>query len=139
MCSVTLRSSHCTRHTTSILFFVPDTTCLLRNRNRESIAIPKNANSKGKAYVSAMKSDLRNLMIAQEAFFSDSSRYSGNVAMLSFKNTTGTLAPSLVQGSGYWSATNSHTQLANTSCGIAIGTTNPLVAGAGEGEPVCRP
>jgi prepilin-type N-terminal cleavage/methylation domain-containing protein len=104
-----------------------------------AIGIPKLANSKHKAYVSAMKSDLRNLMSAQEAFFSDSSHYSSNIALLSFKNTTGTYLPTLVQGSGYWTATNSHTQLANTSCGIAIGTSNPLVAGASEGEPVCRP
>jgi hypothetical protein len=29
--------------------------------------------------------------------------------------------------------------LANTSCGIAVGTTNPVVSTAGEGEPACRP
>ena len=104
-----------------------------------SVAIPKFANSKGKAYTTAMKSDLRNLVSAEEAFFSDSSRYTGNLAQLSFKQTTGTIAPTIVGGGGYWSATNSHTQLMNTSCGIAMGTPNPLVASAGEGEPVCRP
>src|SRR5687768_14442759 len=82
-----------------------------------AIGIPKFANSKNKAYITAMKSDLRNLMSAQEAFFSDSSHYSSNLALLSFKSTTGTYLPTLVQGSGYWTATNSHTQLVNTSCG----------------------
>src|SRR5947209_5949698 len=37
-----------------------------------AIAIPKFANTKSKAYVTAMKSDLRNLVTAEEAFFSDS-------------------------------------------------------------------
>jgi Tfp pilus assembly protein PilE len=38
-------------------------------------AIPKFANTKSKAYVTAMKSDLRNLVTAEEAFFSDSTYY----------------------------------------------------------------
>jgi type IV pilus assembly protein PilA len=104
-----------------------------------AIAIPKFANTKGKAYVTAMKSDLRNLVSSQEAFFSDSSRYTANLTNLGFKQSTGTIAPTIVPGAGYWSATNSHTQLANTSCGIAVGTTNPVISTAGEGEPVCRP
>src|SRR5205085_2139680 len=44
-----------------------------------AIAIPKFANTKGKAYVTAMKSDLRNLVTAEEAFFADSSKYSTKV------------------------------------------------------------
>src|SRR5215207_365439 len=36
-----------------------------------AIAIPKFANTKEKAYYAAMKSDLRNLVTAQEAYFSD--------------------------------------------------------------------
>ena len=36
-----------------------------------AIAIPKFANTKEKAYVSAMKSDLRNLATAQETYFGD--------------------------------------------------------------------
>ena len=36
-----------------------------------AIAIPKFANTKEKAYVASMKSDLRNLVTAQEAYFSD--------------------------------------------------------------------
>jgi type IV pilus assembly protein PilA len=76
-----------------------------------AIAIPKFANTKGKAYVTAMKSDLRNLVSSQEAFFSDSSRYTSSLT----------------------------SQLQNTSCGISVGTTNPVVATAGEGEPACAP
>ena len=40
-----------------------------------AIAIPKFANTKSKAYITAMKSDLRNLVTAAEAFFADSSKY----------------------------------------------------------------
>ena len=104
-----------------------------------AIAIPKFANSKGKAYITAMKSDLRNLINAEEAFFSDSSRYTSSLTSLGFKESTGTRAPTIVAGAGFWSATNSHTMLANTSCGIAVATTNPVNSAAGEGEPACAP
>jgi type IV pilus assembly protein PilA len=104
-----------------------------------AIAIPKFANTKGKAYVTAMKSDLRNLVSSQESFFSDSARYTTSLTSLGFKQSTGTVAPNIKVGSGYWTATNSHTQLANTSCGIAVNTTNPVVTSAGEGEPACAP
>src|ERR1700730_12969768 len=40
-----------------------------------AIAIPKFANSKQKPYVTAMKSDLHTLVVAEEAFYADSERY----------------------------------------------------------------
>jgi|SRR5688572_15089529 type IV pilus assembly protein PilA len=104
-----------------------------------AIAIPKFANTKSKAYYTAMKSDLRNLVSAQESFFSDSSRYSTNLTSLGFKGSTGVSDPTITTGSGFWHATNTHSQLLTSqSCGIAVNTTNPIVTTAGEGEPVCR-
>src|SRR2546422_6570717 len=41
-----------------------------------AIAIPKFANTKEKAYLASMKSDLRNLVTAEEAYFADSIKYS---------------------------------------------------------------
>jgi prepilin-type N-terminal cleavage/methylation domain-containing protein len=103
-----------------------------------AIAIPKFANTKSKAYITAMKSDLRNLVTAEEAFFSDSSKYTATITDLKYSVSTGVNSPTIATGSGYWTATNSHTQLTGTSCGIAINTTNPLNSAAGEGEPVCK-
>jgi prepilin-type N-terminal cleavage/methylation domain-containing protein len=42
-----------------------------------AIAIPKFANTKEKAYVASMKSDLRNLVNAEEAYFADWTTYVG--------------------------------------------------------------
>ena len=103
-----------------------------------AIAIPKFANTKSKAYITAMKSDLRNLVTAEEAFFSDSSKYTATISQLKFQNSTGTNAPTIVTGAGYWSATNSHTQISGMQCGISINTTNPVISSAAEGEPVCQ-
>jgi prepilin-type N-terminal cleavage/methylation domain-containing protein len=103
-----------------------------------AIAIPKFANTKSKAYITAMKSDLRNLVTAEEAFFSDSSKYTDDLTLLKFQKSTGTVDPDITTGSGYWTATNSHTQLTGQSCGISINTTNPVNAAAAEGEPSCK-
>mgnify|MGYP003576396646 CR=1 FL=1 len=102
-----------------------------------AIAIPKFANTKSKAYVTAMKSDLRNLVSAQESYFSDSSAYSTDIVDLNFKASTGVSDPSISIGSGWWLATNSHDQLQTGVCGIAVNTTNPTISAAGEGEPAC--
>ena len=104
-----------------------------------AIAIPKFANTKTKAYQTAMKSDLRNLVTAEEAYFSDSGRYiTYDSAALHFKPSTGVAMPTIQIFSGAWLATNTHSQLANFSCGIGVNTTNPLVSSAGDGEPVCK-
>ena len=107
-----------------------------------AIAIPKFANTKEKAYVAAMKSDLRNLVTAEEAFFSDSSTYTDKIdtTHVRFQNSTGVSVPKIVAGPGYWSATVTHAQLpAAQYCGIGINTANPAVTGASEGEPACKP
>ena len=104
-----------------------------------AIAIPKFANTKSKAYITAMKSDLRNLVTAEEAFFSDSSKYTSTLTDLKFNVSTGVKAPTIGTGAGWWVATNNHTQLTGTTCGIGINTTNPLSGvTAAEGEPACK-
>src|SRR5215217_6406055 len=45
-----------------------------------AIAIPKFANTKSKAYIAAMKSDLRNLVTAEESYFSDSAKYAADTS-----------------------------------------------------------
>ena len=102
-----------------------------------AIAIPKFANTKEKAYVAQMKSDLRNLVNAEEAFFADSVHYTPSVANLSYRQSTGVGTPAIEVGTGYWTATVTHSQLTGKSCEIAVNTANTLAAGAGDGEPVC--
>ena len=97
-----------------------------------AIAIPKFANTKQKAYITAMKSDLRNLVTAEEAFFSDSSHYTNliDTTHLKFQPSTGVvlLPAQITAGPGYWSATATHSQIPGTfSCAIAMNTANTLV------------
>ncbi len=105
-----------------------------------AIAIPKFANTKQKAYIAAMKSDLRNLVTAEESYFADSSKYAvATNAALIFKASTGVNTPTIATGAGFWSATITHTQIPSPfACGIGVNTANTLVTTAGDGEPACK-
>ncbi|PYO12824.1 MAG: hypothetical protein DMD31_15405 [Gemmatimonadetes bacterium] len=54
-----------------------------------AIAIPKFANTKEKAYIASMKSDLRNLVTAEEAYFADSVKYSATIGPRPARSTSG--------------------------------------------------
>jgi prepilin-type N-terminal cleavage/methylation domain-containing protein len=106
-----------------------------------AIAIPKFANTKEKAYIASMKSDLRNLVTAEEAFFADSVKYA-NVAMLgtNFATTSGVgVAPgaplAITVTTDGWYATVGHSTTAKT-CAIYVGSTSTAPANK-EGEPKC--
>ncbi|MBW8771582.1 MAG: prepilin-type N-terminal cleavage/methylation domain-containing protein [Gemmatimonadetes bacterium] len=104
-----------------------------------SIAIPKFANTKSKAYIAAMKSDLRNLVTAEESYFADSTAYATDTTKgMKFKPSLGVGMPTITVYPGAWLATNTHSQLTSFSCGIGVNTTNPVVATASDGEPTCR-
>jgi prepilin-type N-terminal cleavage/methylation domain-containing protein len=103
-----------------------------------AIAIPKFANTKSKAYVTAAISDLRNLVTAEEAFFSDSSKYTSTVSQLKYQSSNGVNSPTILTGAGFWTATTTHTQLPGVTCGVSINTTNPVTTAAAEGQPICQ-
>src|SRR5256884_3055081 len=120
-----------------------------------AIAIPKFANTKGKAYIASMKSDLRNLVTAEEAFFADSVKYSTNVTskvggvactpvagQVSWCPTTGNNLVGINTPGGGWDATMTNKNLEGTP----LNTSHIFVTeGAfcfeittSEGAPACK-
>ena len=99
-----------------------------------AIAIPKFANTKEKAYVASMKSDLRNLVTAEEAYFSDNNSNYGTIANMGTNYRASSGVTVVVAGIGPtgWGATAAHTSTTKT-CSITIGGT-----ATNEGEPVCN-
>ena len=101
-----------------------------------AIAIPKFANTKEKAYVAAMKSDLRNLVTAQESYFADQVSYTTSTSAINFTPSTGvTVTITAATGTG-WSATANHNATTKT-CGIYVGSATAPISGQNEGEPKC--
>jgi prepilin-type N-terminal cleavage/methylation domain-containing protein len=124
-----------------------------------AIAIPKFANTKQKAVVASMKSDLRNLVTAQEAFFSDNQDYAGGgpyigdgtqYAQVNGLAGAGSLAISpsanntitvtYIDAAG-WSATATNPAVTTTpqTCGVYVGAqaNQPNAAVISEGAPAC--
>ena len=103
-----------------------------------AIAIPKFANTKEKAYIASMKSDLRNLVTAEEAYFADSIKYSTTIGAggLAFNVTSGNNVPTLALTADGWTGTISNVNTTKT-CAIFVGTT-ALAPASKEGEPKCQ-
>ena len=102
-----------------------------------SIAIPKFANTKEKAYLASMKSDLRNLATAEEAFLFDSLTYTTSLPMLNnFQPSVGvTIVVNAATGGG-WSATASHT-VTTKRCYLFYGSAAPIGTATQEGKVSC--
>ena len=98
-----------------------------------AIAIPKFANTKQKAYVAQMKSDLKNLATAEEAYFYDSTSYTTSlVALNNFRSSTGVTLTVLEGTPMGWSAQATHGQTTRACYlfnGNAAAVGNATVAG----------
>jgi type IV pilus assembly protein PilA len=111
-----------------------------------AIAIPKFANTKEKAYLASMKSDLRNMATTQESYFADNQVYTnGQASNLSgatqslngFVPSAGVTVNASNTGGTGWSATAGHTATTKT-CAIFVGVAAVPPANV-EGEPKCTP
>ena len=101
-----------------------------------AIAIPKFGSTKDRAYVATMKSDLRNLVTAEESYFADYASYTTNLSQLSIIISPAvTLTITSATGTG-WDATASYNASTKT-CGIFVGTGTPPLGSGNPGEAVC--
>jgi prepilin-type N-terminal cleavage/methylation domain-containing protein len=101
-----------------------------------AIAIPKFATTKEKAYIATMKTDLRNLVTSEEAYFSDNQAYTTDTTALNYspsKNVS--VVISGVAGSS-WQADATHTLVSGKTCSVYAGAA-AVTAGEKDGVPVC--
>lgn len=103
-----------------------------------AIAIPKFQTTKGKAFASTIKSDLKNLSSVQEDYFYFNERYAGAMALLSFDGTEGvTINIAEADGRG-WSATATHPSAFPLTCAVYYGDAAPLPPATKEGVIECQ-
>src|SRR3989440_4768374 len=72
-----------------------------------AIAIPKFANTKEKAYLASMKSDLRNLVTAEEAYDADSVQFTTSLGN-AYETTTCVVGQTIALTGDGWTAHVSH-------------------------------
>jgi hypothetical protein len=104
------------------------------------VTLPKFAGvSPPSAYRAVVTSDLRNLAVAQDAFFADSLRYAsrGELGTLYSPSSLDSITIVAADKSG-WRAIGQHPLLVGQECGIWVGVRPPDgMHGATEGEPQC--
>jgi prepilin-type N-terminal cleavage/methylation domain-containing protein len=106
-----------------------------------SIVIPKFGHGKERAMVASMKSDLHNLMTAEEAYFSNGlNYYNGALPNAAFPYSVSPQVTVTLQNvtSTGWAATASHSGSSKT-CAIFVGSGGPVAPAVNEGEPTCTP
>jgi prepilin-type N-terminal cleavage/methylation domain-containing protein len=92
-----------------------------------AIAIPKFSNTKEKAVVSAMRSDLRNLASVQETYWTTNATYYGGVIPdlpnFQFSPSSGVTITVVAADAAGWSATAAAPGVTVQTCAIFYGTT----------------
>ena len=104
-----------------------------------AIAVPKFANTKGKAETTALREDLRNLATAQEAYFYDNTVYSTVTAGLQY-STSPTVTVNITTASATgWSASATSSVANPMTCAVFYGTVaSPAPPATSEGVIACQ-
>jgi len=103
-----------------------------------AIAIPKFQNTKGKANAAALKSDIRNLATAQEAYFYDNNSYATAVSQLSFNTSPGVVLTIVQATSSGWSARATHPASYPLTCALYQGNVPAATPATVEGLIGCQ-
>jgi len=103
-----------------------------------AIAIPKFQNTKGKANAAALKTDLRNLASAQEAYFFENAAYTSDVSLLKMQTSPGVVL-NIVDATGAgWSAKATHPASFPLTCALFTGSVTALSPASVEGLIGCQ-
>jgi prepilin-type N-terminal cleavage/methylation domain-containing protein len=103
-----------------------------------AVLVPKFANSREKAFVATLKSDLRNLAAAQESYFFDNGTYTGSVSLLTaYRPSTGVSISFGEATMGGWSATAKHPNSLR-DCYLFVGNAAPIGTATQEGQVSCQ-
>lgn len=102
------------------------------------MAIPKFQNTKGKANLAALKSDLRNLATAEEAYFYTNSTYTSNLAALNLQPSPGVTFTFGTANTAGWSAKVTHPQAYPIQCALFMGGVPALAPAIVEGLVHCQ-
>ncbi len=105
-----------------------------------SIAVPKFAATKEKAYLAKLKGDLRNMMTAQEAYSADFQAYYGGAVpslQLAYSPSSGVVITITEAVPGGWSATAAMPAMTSRTCAVFVGTAAPVAPAALDGLIAC--
>jgi prepilin-type N-terminal cleavage/methylation domain-containing protein len=103
-----------------------------------AIVVPQFRHTKGKANAASLKSDLRNLATAEEAYFYENATYTNDLNVLAFARSPGVvLTVQAATGQG-WAAVATHPASYPLTCAIFYGGVSPLAPATTEGLIGCQ-
>jgi type IV pilus assembly protein PilA len=102
------------------------------------IALPKFRETRGKAFASTMRSDLKNLASMQEEYYYDNETYSVDLNLLRFGATNGVVVVVAQADGGGWAATATHPAAAPLLCAVFYGAAAPIAPATVEGQIFCQ-
>lgn len=103
-----------------------------------SIAVPKFVNTKGKAYTSTLRSDLRNLATAEESYYFSNDVYTSDMVQLNFLPSAGVSIVIPEATAGGWSAKATHPQASVAACAIYMGSATPVAPATADAAIACN-
>lgn len=103
-----------------------------------AIAIPKFQSTKGKANAATLKSDLRNLATAEEAYFYENFTYTTSTSLLNVSLSTGVTITWGTVGTTGWAAKVTHPLAYPIECAMYIGAVPPMPPAVAEGQLLCK-
>ena len=103
-----------------------------------AVAIPKFQNTKGKANTASLKSDLRNLVTAEEAYYYENQVYTTSLPALNVSLSNGVTITWGTATAAGWSAKLTHPQAYPIECAMFIGGVPPLAPATTEGQLLCQ-
>ncbi len=102
-----------------------------------SVLIPRFANSKEKAFVVAMKSDLRDLATAQESYYYDYAAYSPSEDQLPVFNSSAGVSVTINEATiSGWSGSASNAN-STRQCFLFVGNAAPVGVATQDGQVAC--
>lgn len=103
-----------------------------------AIAIPKFANNKGKAAAAQLRTDLRNLASAQEAYLFEYGAYGTSLTTLGAVNSPGVLLTIEEATGGGWSGKATNPAAIPSTCAVFVGGAAPVPPAVAEGVITCQ-
>ena len=103
-----------------------------------AMAIPKFQATKGKAYFAGMRSDLRNLTTAEEAFFYDHGKYTSSLDSMFFSASQGDVVKIVEATATGWSATSENPESWPHFCALFLGDAAAVTPATAAGIVACQ-
>ena len=103
-----------------------------------AVAVPKFANTKGKANVASIRSDLHNLVTAEETYFHEHQAYASTLALLDATTSPGVQLTIVEATPGGWSAKATHPAATPLTCAVFYGGVAPVAPATTEGVIHCE-